>query len=119
MAILRRARNGLAIGVVVAVTCHTVENISRQTAFPKVTAVVTYREVITFGFWCDWNTGDGAVMMIGGGGSGCGRADHGIAITEEEHSAFKESSNQGECDFGNEVMNPNCTTSYSLNLWIK
>ena len=23
------------------------------------------------GFWCDWDTGDGAVMMIGGGGYQC------------------------------------------------
>ena len=35
------------------------------------------------GFWCDWSIGDGAVMMIGGGGDGCSRADHGIGITEE------------------------------------
>jgi len=36
------------------------------------------------GFWCQWNTctGDGSVMMIGGGGSGCNRADHGIGLTE-------------------------------------
>ena len=34
------------------------------------------------GFWCDWDTGDGAVMMIGGGGSSCARADYGIGITE-------------------------------------
>ena len=33
------------------------------------------------GFWWSW-TGDAAVMMIGGGGSTCGRADHGIGITE-------------------------------------
>ena len=30
------------------------------------------------GFWCDWDGGDGSVMMIGGGESGCNRADHGI-----------------------------------------
>lgn len=29
-------------------------------------------------FWSDWSAGDGAVMMIGGGGSGCNRADHGV-----------------------------------------
>ena len=30
------------------------------------------------GFWCDWSGGDGAVMMIDGGGNSCERADHGI-----------------------------------------
>ena len=34
------------------------------------------------GFWCDWSGGDGSVMMIGGGGSSCTRADHGIGIIE-------------------------------------
>ena len=33
------------------------------------------------GFWCHWG-GNGPVMMIGGGGSGCHRADHGIAIDQ-------------------------------------
>ncbi|XP_020892058.2 CUB and sushi domain-containing protein 1 isoform X2 [Exaiptasia diaphana] len=69
------------------------------------------------GFWCDWSGGDGAVMMIGGGGSGCKRADHGIAITEAGNAAFADNS-QGECDFGNNVPS-DCTSSYSLNLWIK
>ena len=36
------------------------------------------------GFWCDWSADD-AVMMIGGGGSSCRRADHGIGITEEDN----------------------------------
>ena len=27
------------------------------------------------GFWCDWSDGDGSVMMIGGGGGSCARAD--------------------------------------------
>ena len=34
------------------------------------------------GFWCDWSGGNGSVMMIGGGGSSCARADHGIGIIE-------------------------------------
>ena len=28
-------------------------------------------------FWCDWSSGDGAVMMIGGGGNSCKRAELG------------------------------------------
>ena len=39
--------------------------------------------------------------MIGGGGSSCDRADHGIAITEAEQASFRETG-QGEHDFGND-----------------
>ena len=49
------------------------------------------------GFWCDWDGGDGSVMMIGGGGSGCDRADHGIGITEANDASFGYAN---EYDFG-------------------
>lgn len=70
------------------------------------------------GFWCDWSAGDGAVMMIGGGGSSCSRADHGIGITEAEEASFKETG-QGEHDFGDEAGTSASTKSYSLNLWVR
>ena len=70
------------------------------------------------GFWCQWSTGDGSVMMFGGGGSGCNRADHGIGITENNFGAFEEWSDSGENDFG-DGANSSPTTSYSLNLWIR
>jgi len=73
------------------------------------------------GFWCAWDTGDGAVMMIGGGGSRCARADHGIGITEADAASFIDSGN-GEGDFGNftaEGSSGVLTKSYSLNLWIR
>ena len=54
-------------------------------------------------------------MMIGGGGSGCDRADHGIGITEENEAKF--GSGQGY-DFGSDANN-NVPTTYSLNLWIR
>ena len=66
-------------------------------------------------FWCDWSTGDGAVMMIGGGGSSCSRADHGIGITEANEASFDTSFPQS--DFGDESGSG--TSSYSLNLWYK
>ena len=65
-------------------------------------------------FWCDWSGGDGAVMMIGGGGSSCNRADHGIGVTEANEARF--GTNTCDGDFGDSCYNPN---SYSLNLWIK
>ena len=68
------------------------------------------------GFWCDWSSGDGAVLMIGGGGSKCRRADHGIGITEANAASFVEGSTQ-ELDYGNEARTP--TQGYSLNLWIR
>ena len=67
------------------------------------------------GFWCDWSSGDGAVLMIGGGGSSCSRADHGIGITEAGAASFVDSR---EFDFGNEANNVPAN-SYSLNLWIR
>ena len=66
-------------------------------------------------FWCDWSNGDGSVMMIGGGGSSCNRADHGIGITEANAASFDTSYRQG--DFGDESGYG--TSSYSLNLWYK
>ena len=53
-------------------------------------------------------------MMIGGGGSSCRRADHGIGITEANSAGF----GTGNCglDFGDDCS---YSTSYSLNLWIK
>jgi len=69
------------------------------------------------GFWCQWDNGDGAVMMIGGGGSGCSRADHGIGVTENNYGGFEEWSDSGENDFGNDGHDS--TSSYSLNLWIR
>ena len=36
------------------------------------------------GFWCHNGIGDGSILMIGGGGASCGRADHGIGITEKD-----------------------------------
>ena len=50
-------------------------------------------------------------MMIGGGGDGCRRADHGIGITEEDAAHFS--------SIGYDFGDGSPTSSYSLNLWIK
>ena len=70
-------------------------------------------------FWCDWSSGDGSVMMIGGGGDYCNRADHGIGITEAGRARF--GSGNSECSIGDKDFGDSCSyrTSYSLNLWIK
>ncbi len=68
------------------------------------------------GFWCDWDNGDGAVMMIGGGGTECCRADHGIGITEEDAAKF--GGLEPHYDSGRDAdYIPQST--YSLNLWIR
>ena len=67
-------------------------------------------------FWCHYSTGDGAVMMIGGGGDSCARADHGIAITESNSPIFDDG--QARYDFGDNA-DKSQTTSYALNLWIR
>ena len=56
------------------------------------------------GFWCHW-VGDGSVMMIGGRGRTCERADHGIGITEADAPSFAfdrscASAGEYEHDFG-------------------
>ncbi|XP_067047482.1 uncharacterized protein [Acropora muricata] len=85
--------------------------------FGQATCSGTLQQATQVGFWCDWGDGDGAVLMIGGGGSSCGRADHGIAITEVGKASFLETSGQGEHDFGNRAAATN-DKNYSLNLWI-
>ena len=72
------------------------------------------------GFWCEWYA-DGAVMMIGGGGSSCARADHGIGITEANEASFTEG-NLAEYDFGyneNEGGDSHQSSPYALNLWVR
>ena len=78
------------------------------------------------GFWFDWSSGDVSVMMIGGGGSSCSRADHGIGITEANKAAVidsdytKDSPNNIEYDFGYDAMRSSTPSqTYSLNLWIR
>ena len=70
-------------------------------------------------FWCHYSK-DGSVMMIGAGGEGCERADHGIGITEVHHASFQGRIREAH-DFGNEAEDvfgpPN--NAYSLNLWIR
>ncbi len=68
------------------------------------------------GFWCDWSTGDGAVLMIGGGGDSCARADHGIGLTEANKASFVDGGT-AETDFGSDAGSG--TTYYSLNLWVR
>ncbi|PFX11691.1 hypothetical protein AWC38_SpisGene24487, partial [Stylophora pistillata] len=56
-------------------------------------------------FWCDWDAGDGSVMMIGGGGSSCARANHGIGITVTGSSSFVDlGTSQTEYDFGGDSL---------------
>ena len=60
-------------------------------------------------------------MLIGGGGNGCKRADHGIGITETNDASFVEiSGSPTEYDFGYDALKGTAPTqSYSLNLWIR
>ena len=53
-------------------------------------------------FYGAWSSGDGAVMMIGGGGTNCNRADHGIGVTEANAPCFVDGGT-GEGDFGDDA----------------
>jgi len=70
-------------------------------------------------FFSDWSGGDGAVIMIGGGGGSCGRADHGIGVTEANQAQFGtlDGGDQSR-DFGNDG-NHASSTAYSLNMWVR
>ena len=77
------------------------------------------------GFWCDYQN-DGAVLMIGGGGGKCSRADHGIGITEADEASFAHDAHgdvneqETEYDFGASAWKDrNQANSYSLNLWVR
>ncbi|PFX24864.1 hypothetical protein AWC38_SpisGene10544 [Stylophora pistillata] len=89
---------------------------SSTTGFSQMHCSSNLKSSRYLSFWCDWDTGDGAVMMIGGGGDGCKRADHGIAITEENAARFSSNPSGCERDFGDDCSYDN---HYSLNLWIK
>ncbi|XP_068736575.1 adhesion G protein-coupled receptor E2-like isoform X1 [Montipora capricornis] len=83
--------------------------------FQQATCNGNIQNATQIGFWCDWNGGDGAVLMIGGGGLTCNRADHGIGITEANQASFVKTFPKH--DFGNDA-NHAPAKSYSLNLWL-
>jgi len=85
------------------------------TGFSQAACNSNIQSANKIGFWCDWSSGDGAVMMIGGGGSSCARADHGIGITEANAASFNGNS---DMDFGDNADSSQ-TISYSLNLWVR
>jgi hypothetical protein len=68
-------------------------------------------------FWATWSNGDGAVMMFGGGGNACQRADHGVGITEADDQSFDEDGT-AERDFGDDA-NSAQDPGYALNLWVR
>lgn len=78
-------------------------------------------------FWANWHdpdnafAADSAVMMIGGGGQACARADHGIGITEENEANFAvgvEPEGTYERDFADDGF-AGPVTDYALNLWVR
>ncbi len=68
-------------------------------------------------FWNDWD-GDGSVIMIGGGGDTCMRADHGIGVTEESEGHFGGPSYH-QLDFGDDGKADPAPFIYSLNLFVR
>ena len=87
--------------------------------FGQATCNGSIQSAAQVGFWCDWGHGDGAVLMIGGGGRDCQRAGHGIGITETSKASFLDREGKGEEDFGNEARHgARITNTYSLNMWV-
>ena len=90
-------------------------NYSSTSGFKYATCSGNIGKPKSVSFFTDWSSGDGAVLMIGGGGSSCGRADHGIAVTEANAAAFGTSYTRK--DFGQD--SPTGATNYSLNLFVR
>ena len=97
-------------------TVHYGGKYQRTEGFKQTACSGEIQSANKIGFWCDWGNGDGAVMMIGGGGTSCARADHGIGITEANAASF---SHDKEFDFGNNAQPSMATKSFSLNLWVR
>ena len=97
-------------------TIHSYGSVSGVGGFSQYSCSGDLKPSNTLGFWCHYSTGDGAVLMIGGGGSACGRADHGVGVTEANNPIFGSLSETH--DFGNDGLGTQ-TTAYSLNLWIR
>ncbi len=112
-------RNGAVWGAdSVAGTCTATlgNNYAATGGFAQATCSSDIGAANSISFWADWSSGDGAVMMIGGGGTSCNRADHGIGITEANSASFNDTG-AGEFDFGdNATSGP---TGYALNLFVR
>ena len=119
-------RNGAIWGVdEVAGTCAATlgNNYASTAGFGQATCSGDIGAPNSISFWADWNQGDGSVMMIGGGGAACNRADHGIGTTEANSSSFDTTPSgyagegQGEADFGNDGSSG--SVGYALNLFVR
>eukprot|EP00795_Rhopilema_esculentum_P011505 gene11505-21722_t len=97
-------------------TIHSYGSVSGVGGFSQYSCSGDLKPSNTLGFWCHYSSGDGAVIMIGGGGSACGRADHGVGVTEANDPIFGSLSETH--DFGNDGGGSQ-TTAYALNLWIR
>ena len=77
------------------------------------------------GFWCDYK-GNGAVLMIGGGGEECGaKANHGIGVTTADEASFAHDAHEvirvdeNEHDFARTAWRKTPPSSYSLDIWVR
>ena len=86
--------------------------------FGQATCSGLLQNATQVGFWCHWGS-DGAVLMIGGGGKECQRADHEIGITETNKASLMGQKGQTKYDFGdNGRSGATYNKTYSLNLWV-
>ncbi len=89
-------------------------NYSSTTGFKYANCAGNIGKAKSISFFSDWSSGDGAVIMIGGGGNSCNRADHGLAVTEQNAAMFSTSLGY---DFGDDYSQG--TTVYSLNVFVR
>lgn len=104
----------------VAGTCAAVmgNNYASTNGFQQATCMGDIGAPDSISFWADWSSGNASVMMIGGGGSACSRAAHGIGVTEANAGSFIFPIT-AEDDFGSAGSDANSNDPYSLNLWVR
>lgn len=104
----------------VAGTCPGIfaNNYTSTNGFQQATCSGEIGAPNSISFWSDWGAGDGAVIMIGGGGTACNRADHGIGVTEANAASFVFTASS-EDDFGSNGSDSTSNDPYALNLFIR
>lgn len=104
----------------VAGTCPAImgNNYASTNGFQQATCSGDIGAPNSISFWNDWSAGDASVMMIGGGGNTCSRADHGIGVTEANSGSFIFVTSS-EDDFGGNGTDAGSNDPYSLNLWVR
>ena len=118
MATSGMAQFGVGASVWEIVKYNMVDSTKQRKVLNKRGCNATLQSGDRIGFWCNWGWSS-SVMMIGGGGSNCSGAGHGIGVTAAKSPSFKiRETGRPEKEFGKHQWG-GVTKQYALNLWIR